>query len=265
MARASNERSIVRERLTVADLQHPNDERELFVRDGAGFRFGDDLQKGAGDPRFIEYVAKGTRSNQLFLNEAHEREVGALEPAFQWFSTTLIIIGPDTQYAPLVEDTEREPVFKEFLQSVLAWADTSIVTVDARRRELDADTHREVKAVLKNKRVQNILRALPRPRERMRVVESPDGQTTERHRDVDGERAPGSRCCGDERRLWLGRQQSLFRSVEAGYCASSPSLRAATSCGASTVPPFKHSIPRRRVYEHYSSGDSVRANDSPSR
>lgn len=175
-----DERVIVNEKLTVAEPDALGKELTLFSREGGEISFGPELQSSTDDFRFLEYVAKGTRPNQLFLNEAHEREVKELEAVFQWFAMTLVIIGPDTQYGPLVEDIEREPAFKEFLQRVLRWADTGIVAVDARRRPLDQDIRRDVKAILRNKRVRSILGRLPvHPHRRGRVVESPDGKTTE--------------------------------------------------------------------------------------
>jgi uncharacterized protein len=49
------------------------------------------------DSEFLEFVARGTRSNQLFLSEANEREIETFEEIYQWFER-LIVIFPQTRY-----------------------------------------------------------------------------------------------------------------------------------------------------------------------
>ncbi|MDX9954064.1 MAG: ATP-binding protein [Anaerolineae bacterium] len=53
------------------------------------------------DQQFVAGVAKGTRSNQLFLTESMERNIPHFADVYQWFDETLVIIYPDSQYLPL--------------------------------------------------------------------------------------------------------------------------------------------------------------------
>ncbi|OQA21094.1 MAG: hypothetical protein BWY63_01379 [Chloroflexi bacterium ADurb.Bin360] len=53
------------------------------------------------DQQFVAGVAKGTRSNQLFLTESMERNIPHFANVYQWFDETLVIIYPDSQYLPL--------------------------------------------------------------------------------------------------------------------------------------------------------------------
>jgi AAA15 family ATPase/GTPase len=52
--------------------------------------------KKEGD--FLDFVAIGTRPNQLFLHESIERNVKQFEQVYQWFDKALVIIFPDSHY-----------------------------------------------------------------------------------------------------------------------------------------------------------------------
>ncbi len=153
-------REVVFEELTEVSLANPSEEQSIFRRESQHFTFSDELRSSIEDPKFLDYLAKGTRANQLFLNEAHERDLSMLDPVYRWFASTLVIIGPEARYGPLVEEAEREPRFKEFLREVLEWADTGIVGVDTRRRQLEEPIKKEIDAFRRNKRVRQLLQAM---------------------------------------------------------------------------------------------------------
>lgn len=168
---------VISERLVEVSISNPTNETVLFRREGKEFTLTDELLAAVKDPGYLDYVAKGTRANQLFLNEAHERTIDALEPIYQWFATSLIIVGPNARYWPLVEEADREPAFKAFLRDVLEWADTGIVSVETRRSELRADIKKEINAFRKNKRVRALLRTLqPKRISREKLIEHPSGE-----------------------------------------------------------------------------------------
>lgn len=171
-------REVVSESLTEVSLSDPSDEEMIFRRDGSNFSFSHEFKRSVDDPKFLDYVAKGTRANQLFLNEAHERDLSMVDPVYQWFARTLVIINPETRYGPLVEDAEREPSFKEFLRGVLGWADTGIVGVDTRRRKVEEPIKKDIDAFRKNKRIRQLLQqgVGVRSRSRDTFVETEDGQ-----------------------------------------------------------------------------------------
>jgi AAA15 family ATPase/GTPase len=172
-----NRREVVHERIAILSTDDPTQERELFRREGAEFTFSPSFRASTEDPKFLDYVARGTRANQLFLNEAYERDIGPLLPIYRWFFSTLIIIKPDTRYGPLVEDAEREPRFKEFLKGVLEWADTGIIGVDTRRSKVDDGVKKEVDAIRKSKRARPLLQELARLNPtRDALIELEDGQ-----------------------------------------------------------------------------------------
>lgn len=187
-----NRREVVSERLAVISVEDPSDERELFRRAGAEFTFSSTLRASLEDAKFLDYVARGTRANQLFLNEAYERDIRPLVPIYRWFYQTLIIIKPDMRYGPLVADAEREPRFKEFLRGVLEWADTGIVGVETRRSKIDDGVKKEMDSIRRNKRAHSHLREIARLNPtRDALLELEDGQAEVlslhfHHRSRDG-------------------------------------------------------------------------------
>lgn len=77
-------------------------EEMLFERSSNGdektkVTFGSTVKKK--DKEFLEYVARGTRPNQLFLTESVDRNVDYFKPVYNWFAETLVVIYPDTRFA----------------------------------------------------------------------------------------------------------------------------------------------------------------------
>ncbi len=60
------------------------------------------------DARIVAGVAKGTRPNQLFLTESMERNVPNFSGVYRWFSETLVVMHPDSQYLPLAGRIEED-------------------------------------------------------------------------------------------------------------------------------------------------------------
>lgn len=80
-------------KLTTTELlfeRRTSPEGKILIEFGTN-RFGDD------DLLFLQFVAKGTRSNQLFLTETIDKNVPFFEDIQRWFSDSLIIIFPDTK------------------------------------------------------------------------------------------------------------------------------------------------------------------------
>lgn len=50
------------------------------------------------DSDFIDYVAKGTRPEQLFLNETVNRNIKAFSDLYYWFKNQLIILAPNARH-----------------------------------------------------------------------------------------------------------------------------------------------------------------------
>ena len=120
-------------------------EVRLFERvtEGGNARveFGSHLAPTKEARRRLDFVAAGTRANQLFLTEANERNVRELEPLMRWFKDRLTIIWPEAQYGPLVLRAHDDPRFKEFLSEFLHAADTGIGGLELNAEDLDIERH----------------------------------------------------------------------------------------------------------------------------
>ena len=93
------------------------------------------------EQQFLEFVAKGTRPNQLFLTEAVDRNVEKLQPLFQWFSEVLTIIAATARVQPLEVRANKEVDFMKFIGEFLNKAGTGIEGIETVKEELDYDKH----------------------------------------------------------------------------------------------------------------------------
>jgi|HigsolmetaAR202D_1030399.scaffolds.fasta_scaffold00471_9 Predicted ATPases len=79
--------------------------------------------------QFLEFVALGTRSNQPFLYEATQRNVEYFQAAYGWFSDTLQVITPHTDYHFLERRLVVDEDFKNFVARFLKAAGTGITAI----------------------------------------------------------------------------------------------------------------------------------------
>ncbi|MEI7869320.1 MAG: AAA family ATPase [Candidatus Methylumidiphilus sp.] len=91
------------------------------------------------DNKFIEYVAKGTRDNQLFLTEAIERNIEVLKPIYSWFLNTLTIVPTNREIESLVIRAYEDSDFRNFISSFLKLANTGIDTISIEEKSLNFD------------------------------------------------------------------------------------------------------------------------------
>lgn len=93
---------------------------------------------GKGKKRgFLEFVAAGTRPNQLFLTEAVERNVEAVLPVIKWFRDVLQIIPAESAYLALGLTALKDRSFAKFLGDLLDAAGTGISGIVPHREILD--------------------------------------------------------------------------------------------------------------------------------
>ena len=89
------------------------------------------------EDKFIDYVARGTRDNQLFLTEANERNIEALKPVYSWFSNTLTIVPTNREIDSLVLRAYDDSDYRDFISSFLKLADTGIETIAIEEKSLN--------------------------------------------------------------------------------------------------------------------------------
>ncbi len=93
------------------------------------------------EQQFLEFIAKGTRPNQLFLTEAVDRNVEKLEPLYNWFKDVLTIISATARFQPIEVRSSKEEDFVKFIGDFLNKAGTGIDSVEAVEEEFDYDKH----------------------------------------------------------------------------------------------------------------------------
>lgn len=95
--------------------------------------------------QFLEFIAEGTRPNQLLLTEAIDRNVEALEPVANWFIKVLTIIPADSDAFNLelivLNDRFGDKSFADFLCEILKLSGTGIDGIEAKDVELDFDKY----------------------------------------------------------------------------------------------------------------------------
>lgn len=108
---------------------------------------GPALAKG-NRKKFFEFLAEGTRPNQLLLTEAVGRNVDELRYVAGWFTNVLSVIPADPRTQALAGLAHYYPKIREYLTHFLRSADTGIDTMETVETVLYSvdmipDTHRE--------------------------------------------------------------------------------------------------------------------------
>jgi uncharacterized protein len=91
--------------------------------------------------QFLDFVAEGTRPNQLFLTEAIDRNVEEFFPVIDWFQKALIIILADAPYSCLELDVMNDKLFTKFMSDFLKNSGTGINSVITEEIDLDVESY----------------------------------------------------------------------------------------------------------------------------
>jgi AAA15 family ATPase/GTPase len=147
-------KAVVEESLTEI---RPASERLLFSREAANegepkwnLQHFEGLGLPAEELRFMGFVAKGTPKNQLFLREAHARNLKHFEEVWQWFRQSLLLIDPHSS-AKGLEFQLAEQGLTDFATQMLRGADFGIERLETELVSLDSlDLPKDMKARLEN-------------------------------------------------------------------------------------------------------------------
>ena len=138
---AVNGERVVEESLTEF---RTSSERLIFSREavaGGETKWNLDYFGGLGlsaeDRQFIDFVAKGTPKNELFLREAHGRNVKHFEKLWRWFRHSLVLVNPQTT-ADGLEFQLEEQSLKEFSTRILRSADVGIQRLGSQMVSLES-------------------------------------------------------------------------------------------------------------------------------
>jgi uncharacterized protein len=149
---------------------------------------------------FLEFIAEGTRPNQLFLTEAIDRNVKELMPVFDWFRKVLTIIPAESDYNGLELGILSDQSFTEFLSAFLKASGTGIDSITTEAVVFDPEKHlTEIPKPLREDFVQELADV---DKESITMIELPQGgrsllykdstdhlsllQLRTRHREADG-------------------------------------------------------------------------------
>ena len=101
------------------------------------------------DQAFLEFVARGTRPNQLYVHECIERNVEIFAAPYNWFRHALTLITPDSHPLTIELDLQADETFQTFFSQILQAADTGIYRVTTEKVEWDSPEGKLVREVLK--------------------------------------------------------------------------------------------------------------------
>jgi len=141
-------------------------ERVIFRREHGVKRFDvsglESMTKDTERQAFFRFSAEGTRPNQPFLHEALDRAIVELEPVLRWFSSCLMIIGPESRLITLEDIVMNDDTFRDFLRERLRGADTGIHDIETEDRPLEevTDIPPEMQERLKAEMKKNDVRLL---------------------------------------------------------------------------------------------------------
>ena len=106
--------------------------REL-VNGKSKFEFGDIKFENEKDELYLEFTAKGTPENRLFLKECNERNINTELVYLQgiidvnnWFENKLTIVFPHSKYSGLEMDIQKNKKTSEIFSKILNSFDTGI-------------------------------------------------------------------------------------------------------------------------------------------
>jgi AAA15 family ATPase/GTPase len=113
--------------------------------------FSNELYKTAKERDFLDFVATGTRPNQLFLTESALRNVSRFLPVYHWFDTVLKIIFPNSPFIPLEAVVKNEASAKKQFLNYIQKFDTGVSDLQIKEGSLeDASIDEAMKEEIKD-------------------------------------------------------------------------------------------------------------------
>lgn len=98
-------------------------------------------EKSDKSEQFLEFVAQGTRPNQLFLTEAIDRNVEALRPVMDWFSEVLAVVSAGMSFGGSEILSMKDKSFFKFLEKSLRLVGTGVDKIKVVREKFDSENH----------------------------------------------------------------------------------------------------------------------------
>nr|VFJ70108.1 MAG: hypothetical protein BECKFW1821C_GA0114237_102117 [Candidatus Kentron sp. FW] len=97
-------------------------EKVLFHRRDGTCQFHASLAKD----QFLQFAFRGTRDNQLFLTNSVSQKVDNFRKVYDWFKDTLVLIDPDSKFAPFEQFLDESHPLYRMMNQILPQMDTGI-------------------------------------------------------------------------------------------------------------------------------------------
>ena len=120
------------------ELDNTND-KLLFERKKNHINFDPKLHKNKKDKQFLEFIAKGTPTNKLFLKESIDRNLTYFIEPFKWFMESLVFIFPHTRVGSAEFYFLEAPTFKNEIDKMLKIFDPQIIGIESREVDFEKE------------------------------------------------------------------------------------------------------------------------------
>jgi len=77
--------------------------------------------------QFLHFAFKGTRDNQLFLNNSVSQGIDTFRPVYDWFRDTLELVAPDSRFTSFAQFFDVDHPLYSTMNKMLSALDTGIV------------------------------------------------------------------------------------------------------------------------------------------
>jgi AAA15 family ATPase/GTPase len=124
------DKAIIEEKLVEINV---SSEKVLYHRQHGKPYFDISLEKDD----FLHFAFRGTRDNQLFLTNSVSQKVDRFKPIYDWFKYTLILLAPDTRFAPFELFADNtDPLYSD-MNELLCQLDTNIARIASEETPLE--------------------------------------------------------------------------------------------------------------------------------
>lgn len=108
--------------------------------DNTEISYGNLIDKLSKDERKnLQFVASGTRKNQLFLTESVERNIELFSPVYSWFAESIRVLSPQSIGHGVEFRLGDDQEFTKFLCNLLSEFDPSIKTISSKLINVDTE------------------------------------------------------------------------------------------------------------------------------
>lgn len=114
-------------------------ERKTSNDEEVSVRFGEIKYKDKKDKDFLNFVAKGTRPNQLFLTESIQRNVVQFKDVYSWFDDVLNIVFPESKYIGRIILPGTNNEISSSIIEYLKQFDTGIADITFKQANFEAE------------------------------------------------------------------------------------------------------------------------------